>query len=602
MEHEPVLIATIAVGLSLAFVFGMVARRLRLPSLIGYLIAGIVIGPYTIGYVADAAIATELAEIGVILLMFGVGIHFSVRDLLAVRAIAVPGALVRILIVTIAGTAVGVFLGWGLVGGLVLGLGISVASTVVVLRAIIERGELDSVQGRVAVGWLIVEDLFTVAVLVLLPGIAPLIGGSPDVHPSSFGPIGDLVIAVISASVFAAGMLLLGVRVVPWVLDLVARERSREMFVLAVLALALGISYVGYEVFGVTLALGGFLAGAAVSDSDLSHQAAAEAYPLRDAFTVLFFVSVGMLVDPASILANPFPVLLVSAVVIGVKWIATYGIVEALGHSSRIGITVAAASSQVGEFSFILITLGVTLGLVPAAALQVVVAAALVSIAVNPVLLRMIDPMVVRFDAVPLLRRQSERSVAGVGMMERSHPEGRLANHAVVCGHGRVGRLITSALERRGFPYVVVTDDRYETMRLRALGVPTLFGDAANAELLEHARVSNARVLIVAIADGHASRLIVDRGRQLGPRVSVVVRTHDEAARDAFQEMGAGVWPVMGELEVAVQMTRYALTRFGVSMLEAEAVAQGLRGRSGRRYEPPRSSFTRGTEPREPTV
>ncbi len=601
MEHEPVLIATIAVGLSLAFVFGMAARRLHLPSLIGYLVAGIVIGPYTIGYVADAAIATELAQIGVILLMFGVGIHFSIRDLLAVRTIAVPGALVRILIVTLAGTAVGVFLGWGLVGGVVLGLAISVASTVVVLRAIIERGELDSIQGRVAVGWLIVEDLFTVAVLVLLPSVAPLIGGTPDAHPSAFGPIGDLAVAVVSASVFAAGMLLLGARVVPWALDLVARERSREMFVLAVLALALGISYLGYQVFGVTLALGGFLAGAAVSDSDLSHQAAAEAYPLRDAFSVLFFVSVGMLVDPAWIVANPFPVLLVSAVVIGVKWVATYGIVEVLGHSSRIGLTVAASSSQVGEFSFIVITLGVTLGLVPSEALQVVVAAALVSIAANPVLLRSIDPLVVRFDAVPVLRRRSEHSVADVAMLDRAHPEDALRNHAVVCGHGRVGRLITSALERRGFPYVVITDDRHETSRLRELGKPTLFGDAANPELLGHARLSAARVLIVAMSDGHAARLIVDRAHELAPRVSVVVRTHDEVARDAFQEMGAGVWPVMGELEVAVQMTRTVLTRFGVSMLEAEAVAQGLRGRSHRPYDPPRSTYTSGPEPRRPT-
>ncbi len=582
MEHEPVLIATIAVGLSLAFVLGMVCRRLRLPTLIGYLAAGVLIGPYTAGYVADAAVATELAEIGVILLMFGVGIHFSVRDLLAVRAIAVPGALGRILIVTIAGTAVGMLLGWGLVGGIVLGLAISVASTVVVLRAIIGRGELDSVQGRVAVGWLIVEDLFTVVVLVLLPSIAPLIGGTPDAHPSDFGPVGHLAIAVVSAIVFAVVMLVLGARVVPWALDLVARERSRELFVLAVLALALGVSYVGYQVFGVTLALGGFLAGAAVSDSDLSHQAAAEAYPLRDAFTVLFFVSVGMLVDPAWIVANPLPVLLVSAVVIGVKWIATYGIVVGLGHSSRIGLTVAGASSQVGEFSFILVALGVTLGLVPDAALQVVVAAALVSITVNPVLLRMVDPLVVRFDALPRLRRLSERSVADVAVMDRSHPEDRLANHAVVCGHGRVGRLITSALDRRGLPYVVVTDDRYETMRLRGLGVPTLFGDAANPELLAHAHVAAARVLVVAIADAHAARLIVERGREMAPRISVVVRTHSESERDAFDAMGSAVRPVMGELEVAMQMTRYALTRFGVSMIEAEAVAQGLRGRAGR--------------------
>jgi CPA2 family monovalent cation:H+ antiporter-2 len=470
----------------------------------------------------------------------------------------------------------------------------------VLLRALIERGELDSVQGRVAVGWLIVEDLFTVVVLVLLPGIAPMLGGTGKSDGSVMGVLTDLGLAILGAAFFAGIMLVLGTRLVPRILDLVARERSRELFVLAVLALALGVSYLGYLVFGVSLALGGFLAGAVVSDSDLSHQAAAEAYPLRDAFTVLFFVSVGMLVDPAWIIANPLPVLLVSAVVIGVKWIATYGIVELLGYPQRIGLTVAAASSQVGEFSFILITLGVTLGLVPDDALQVVVAAALVSITLNPLLLRTVEPLTQRFDAVPVLHRLSERSAGHVEVLDRSHPEDRLRNHAIVCGHGRVGRLITAALDRRGFPYLVITDDRHETARLRDLGTPTLFGDAANPDLLAHARLSTAKVLIVAIADGHAARLIVDRAHEMAPRVSVVVRTHSESDRDTFWEMGGVVQPVMGELEVAVQMTRYALTRFGVSMLEAEAVAQGLRGRNGRPWAAPRSTFTRSPGRRDP--
>ncbi|MET0773815.1 MAG: cation:proton antiporter, partial [Candidatus Limnocylindrales bacterium] len=555
-NHTPVLIATIAIGLSLAFVLGMVARRLRLPTLIGYLAAGVLIGPYTIGYVADAAIATELAELGVVLLMFGTGIHFSIRDLLAVRSVALPGAVVQSLLTTLVGIVVGVLFGWGVVGGLVLGLAISVASTVVLLRAIIERGELDSIQGRVAVGWLIVEDIFTIIVLVLLPSVAPILTGEGG---SLLSALQDLAVALLLAAIFAGIMLIAGMRFVPRILDLVARERSRELFVLAVLTLALGVSYVGYEAFGVSMALGGFLAGAVVSESDLSHQAAAEATPLRDTFSVLFFVSVGMLVDPGWIITHPVPVLVVTAVVIAVKFAAAYGVVLGLGYPSKIGLTVGAALSQVGEFTFILITLGVTLGLIPADALQVVVAAALISITLNPLMFRLVDPLTSWVERVPALERLSRRSDAEVAALDRSHPEERLRNHAIVCGHGRVGRLVTSALERRGFSYVVITDDRHETVRLRDRGVTTLFGDAANAEMLEHARIGEARILIVAIRDEHSTRLIVQRARELAPRLPMVVRTHNEHERDVFMDMGGDIQTVLAELEVAVQMTRYVL-------------------------------------------
>ncbi len=592
MDHPtPVLIATIAVGLSLAFVLGMVARRLRLPTLVGYLAAGVLIGPYTIGYVADTAVATELAELGVVLLLFGVGIHFSIRDLLAVRAVAVPGAIVHRALITVAGIGVGVALGWGVAGGLVLGLGISTASTVVLLRAIIERGDLDSVPGRVAVGWLIVEDLVTVVILVLLPGIAPLLTGTGG---SLMDVLGELVVALALAAVFAVAMLVAGARLAPLILDRVARERSRELFVLAVLALAVGVSYLGNQMFGVSLALGGFLAGAVVSDSDLSHQAAAEATPLRDAFSVLFFVSVGMLVDPGWIVSHPLPVLLVTAVVVIVKAVAAYGVVVGLGYPSRIGLTMGAALSQIGEFTFILVTLGVTLDLVPSDALQVVVAASLISITLNPLMFRLADPLTRWAESVPLLERLSSRSVADVAALDRAHPEDELRNHAIVCGHGRVGRLVTSALERRGFSYVVITDDRHETARLRERGTVTLFGDAANPELLAHAHLGQARLLIVAIRDEHATRLIVERARELEPRLPIVVRTHNERERDAFMDMGGDIQTVLGELEVAVQMTRYALTRLGVSMREAEAVAQGLRGPARRPWAASRSTFTRG--------
>jgi CPA2 family monovalent cation:H+ antiporter-2 len=587
MAHEPVLIATIAIGLTLAFILGMACRRLGLPALIGYLLAGVLVGPHTVGYVADAAIAAELAEIGVILLMFGVGIHFSMRDLLAVGPVAIPGAIAQSLVATLVGTGVGVLMGWGVVGGMVLGLSISVASTVVLLRALIERGELDSVQGRVAVGWLIAEDLLTVVILVLLPSIAPLLTGSGGGSGSAFGPLGDLAGAILATVVFAAIMLVAGTRLAPRILDRVALEHSREMFTLAVVALALGVAYVGYVAFGVSLALGGFLAGAVVNESDLSHQASADAQPLQDSFSVLFFVSVGMLVDPAWILAHPLPVIAVTLVVMGVKAVTAYGIVAALGYPSRVGVTVAAALSQVGEFSFILITLGVQLQLVPADALQVVVAAALVSITLNPVMFRLVDPVVRALDGLPLPGRLSGRSTRTLATIDRPRPEALLRGHAVVCGHGRVGRLVTSALDRRSFPYVVITNDRYEAQRLRGRGTPVLSGDAAIPALLDHARIREARVLVVALRDGHAARLVVDRARELAPRVSVVVRTHSERERDVLQGMG-DTQAVLGELEVAVQMTRYALTRFGVSMREAEAIAQGLRGRGDRAAGPRR--------------
>lgn len=589
--HTSALVATLAVGVSLAFALGMVARRLRLPALVGYLAAGVLIGRHVIGFIADTTIAAALADLGVVLLMFGTGIHFSIRDLLAVRSVAVPGAIAHRVIMTIAGVAVGMILGWGFVGGLVLGLAISTASTVVLLRALIEQGELDSVAGRVAVGWLIVEDLLTVIILVVLPSAAPILTGEGG---SILETLGDLVVALLLAAVFVGVMLVAGMRLVPPILDLVARERSRELFVLVVLTLALGVSYVGYEVFGVSLALGGFLAGAVVSESDLSHQAAADATPLRDTFSVLFFVSVGMLVDPGWIIGHPVQVLLVSAVVVGVKALAAYGVVLGLGYPSRIGLTMGAALAQIGEFTFILVTMGVALGLVPADALQVVVAAALVSITLNPLMFRLVDPIGRWAATVPVLERLGHRSVADVATLDRSHPEERLRNHAIVCGHGRVGRLVTSALERRGFSFVVITDDRHETARLRQRGTTTLFGDAANPELLAHAHIAEARLLIVAIRDEHATRLIVQRARELMPRIPLVVRTHNEQERDLFMDMGGDIQAVLGELEVGVQMTRYALTRLGVSMHEAEAVAQGLRGPTRRIWTPPRSTFTRG--------
>jgi monovalent cation:H+ antiporter-2, CPA2 family len=583
MDHEPVLISTIAIGLSAAFVGGLIARRLRLPVIVGYIVAGVAVGPFTPGLIADPEIATELAELGVILLMFGVGIHFSIRDLLAVRSIALPGAIGQITVATVLGVLLGLALGWGLGGGLVLGLALSVASTVVLLRALEDRGELDSVQGRIAVGWLIVEDLFTVGVLVLLPTIAPLLGGTGEAETagSGLGPVGEIALALVKATIFAVLMIVAGARLVPWLLVIVARDGSRELFTLAVLAIALGIAFVASAVFGVSFALGAFLAGAIVSESDMSHQAAADALPLRDAFAVLFFVSVGMLLDPAVLLAAPLAVLAVVVLVVFAKSIAAFAIVAVFGYPTRVGLTVAAGLAQVGEFSFILGTLGLSLGLLPAEGFQLIVAGALLSIAINPFLFRAIEPVDERLRDVAGLRWLRERPGTGVVALTDESRDA-LRQHAIVCGYGRVGRLIGPSLERRGFRYVVITLQRDEVDRLRARGIPAIYGDAAQPEVMDQAHVERARLIVIATSDPNETRRIVERVRERSATVDLVVQTHSDGEAARLRTIAPKVQAVHGERELAVQMARYSLRRFGVSAAEAEQIAQGLRVRPAR--------------------
>ncbi len=580
MDHQPVLISTLAIGLTAAFVGGLVARRLHLPPIVGYLLAGVAVGPFTPGFIADADVAAELAEIGVILLMFGVGIHFSIRDLLAVKGIAIPGAVGQSAVATLFGTALGLGLGWGLGGALVLGLSLSVASTVVLLRALEERGELTTLQGRIAVGWLIVEDLFTVVVLVLLPAVAPLLGGASSVQSGSFGPIGELALALVKAGVFALLMLGVGARVVPWLLDQVAREGSRELFTLGVLGVALGIAFASSALFGVSLALGAFLAGAIVSESDLSHQAAADALPLRDAFAVLFFVSVGMLVDPAFLLAHPLEVIAVVLLVVVVKSIAAFGIVLGLGYPLRSAVTVAAALAQIGEFSFILATLGGQLDLLPPEGFQLIVAASLISITLNPVAFAVVEPLDRRLSEHRMVRAMLNRMSRDLRHLELGQGE-PLSGHAILCGYGRVGRIIAGALDRRGFPYVIVTTDRRVVESLRAEGRTALFGDAAHRELLHEAGVERARLIIGAVNDPHVIRLVVARAREVNPRIDVIARSHSDTEAAVLRSATPAVQAVYGERELAVQMLRYALRRFGVSANEVELIAQGVRRRGG---------------------
>ncbi len=589
MDHEPVLISTIAIGLTAAFIGGLLARRLRLPSIVGYILAGVAIGPFTPGLIADGTVATELAEIGVILLMFGVGIHFSIDDLMAVRALAVPGAILRIIIATLLGIAFGAAIGWGIGGGLVLGLAISMASTVVLLRALEERNELDTVQGRTAIGWVIVEDLVTVGVLVVLPTVATLLGGTDGGVASATGsPLGDLLVALGKAAVFAVLMIVAGKRLIPPLLVIVARENSRELFSLAVLAIALGIAFAASSIFGISLALGAFLAGAIVSESDMSHQAAADALPLRDAFAVLFFVSVGMLLDPGFLVEHPLEVVAVVLLIVVAKSLAAVAIVAAFGYPIRTGLTVAAGLAQIGEFSFILGTVGMSLGLLPPDGFQLIVAGALVSIAVNPVLFSLIEPLVAYVRKHDRVHAIFERRSSDVTQLEPADAREPLRRHAILAGYGRVGRTIATVLDRRGYHYVVISQDRHAIEELHARGIPAIYGDAVRAELLEMAGITLARMLVVAIGDGHATRLIVERAREANPSIDLIVRTHSENEAARLRGIGGSIQAVVADRELTVQMARYALRRFGVSGAEAEAIAQGLRGRGAILPEPRR--------------
>jgi CPA2 family monovalent cation:H+ antiporter-2 len=403
MHGDTELIATIAISLAAAFAGGLIAARLGLPTIVGYLVAGVVVGPFTPGFVADAELATQLAEIGVILLMFGVGMHFSVADLLTVRGIAVPGALGQITVATLLGMAVAWAWGWPAGEGFVFGLALSVASTVVLLRALDERGGVETPEGRVAVGWLLVEDIVMVVALVVLPGLAGALGGTDDAGGGSLAL--DLLLTLAKLVAFVALMLVVGRRVVPILLGWAERLGANDLFVLAVLATALGIAYGAAEIFGVSVALGAFLAGVAVNGSDLSHRAAEHAIPLQEAFAVLFFVSVGMLIDPATLVDQWQAIVVVSLIVVIGKAVAAFAIVVVAGRPARTGLTVAAGLSQIGEFSFILAELGRSLGLMSQETESLVLAGALVSITVNPLMMRMIDPLMTRIERRPSLER-----------------------------------------------------------------------------------------------------------------------------------------------------------------------------------------------------
>lgn len=562
MEHNTTLISTLAVGFVLALGLGFAAERIRLPALVGYLLAGIMIGPATPGFVADLHIAAQLSEIGVMLLMFGVGLHFSLKDLLAVKRLAVPGAVVQMGLATLLGLGLARWWGWSWGSGLLLGLSLSCASTVVLLKALEARGLLDSMNGRIAVGWLVVEDLATVLVLVLLPPLAGLLGGPPSVTNTSSQPLWvTLGQTLLQVGAFIALMLVAGRRVLPGLLWQVSRTGSRELFTLSVIAAAIGIAYGAAQLFSVSFALGAFFAGMVMRESEFSHRAAQESLPLRDAFSVLFFVSVGMLFDPAILVDQPLRVLAVVAIVILGKSLAAALLVLGFRYPLNTALTVAASLAQIGEFSFILAGLGQALGLLSAEGMSLILAAALISIALNPFLFTAVEPfrrwVLARSPLAQRLEQRDDPYAELPMSTERKYLEGQV----VLVGYGRVGQRIARALSEQGIPCVVAEQNRELVEDLRAQGLAAVSGNAADPAVLIQAHVAQAAMLVIATPDPLPVRQMVDTARLLNPGIEIVVRAHSEAESELLRGEGLGTI-FYGEEELAKGMTRHVLQRF----------------------------------------
>lgn len=560
MPHDVSLIATIATGFGLALIMGYIAIRLRLPPLVGYLLAGVAVGPSTPGFVADVGLAGQLAEIGVMLLMFGVGLHFSLGDLMAVRRIAIPGAIVQIGVATLLGAAAATLWGWSMGGAVVFGLCLSVASTVVLLRALEVKGLLKTINGQIAVGWLVVEDLVMVLVLVLLPALAGLLTpatGTPETTAdnSLWMALGTTLAKV---SAFIALMLVVGRRVLPRVLWWVARTGSRELFTLCVVAVAVGVAFGAAKLFDVSFALGAFFAGMMMRESEFSHRAADESLPLRDAFAVLFFVSVGMLFDPAVLWQQPLRLLQVVAIILLGKTVAAVLLVLLLRYPLNTALTVGASLSQIGEFSFILAGLGVALGLMPAEGQSLVLAGALLSIALNSAMFAAIEPVQAWLRQRSAWVRSMERHTDPLAELPMDTEAHLLSKQVVLVGHGRVGRRIAEALRNNGIPFVVAEQNRQRVDDLRQQGMAAVYGDATLPEVLVQAHIARAAMLVVATPDTLDVRRMVEIARTLNPGIQVVLRTHNEEEAELLRSEGqAQVF--LGEQELAHGMTAHIL-------------------------------------------
>ncbi|MEA1065771.1 YbaL family putative K(+) efflux transporter [Erwinia sp. HR93] len=543
MHHATPLITTIVGGLVLAFLLGMLANKLRISPLVGYLLAGVLVGPFTPGFVADTKLAPELAELGVILLMFGVGLHFSLKDLMAVKAIAIPGAVLQIAVATLLGMGLAALLGWGLMTGIVFGLCLSTASTVVLLRALEERQLLDSQRGQIAIGWLIVEDLVMVLTLVLLPAIAGMLEKG-DMGLASLAV--DMAITIGKVVAFIALMMLVGRRLVPWILARSAATGSRELFTLSVLALALGIAMGAVELFDVSFALGAFFAGMVLNESELSHRAAHDTLPLRDAFAVLFFVSVGMLFDPMILVTHPLAVLGTLIIIIFGKSAAAFILVRMFGHSQRTALTIAASLAQIGEFAFILAGLGMALNLLPSTGQHLVLAGAILSIMLNPVVFALLERFLNKTETL-------EEQTLEEAMEEEKQVPVDICNHILLVGFGRVGSLLGERLIERDEPLVVIETSRARVDGLRERGIRAVLGNAANEEIMNLAHLECARWLLLTIPNGYEAGEIVAAAREKNPHIEIIARAHYDDEVDYIAERGANE-VVMGEREIANTM------------------------------------------------
>jgi monovalent cation:H+ antiporter-2, CPA2 family len=563
MHPDLPLLLNIATALAYALVGGVLARRVGLPPIVGYLLAGVALGPFTPGFIGDADAIGQLAELGVIFLMFGVGLHFSFRDLWQVRDIAIPGATIQMALATGAGYLLTQAWGWTRTSSLLLGVAISVASTVVLLRGLMDNGLLETRHGRVAVGWLVFEDIATVIILVLLPAFGPA--------SASGGGFSSAIAAVLKAATFVGLMLILGNRIVPWVLAQIVHTRSRELFILAALTVALGTALFSAYMFGVSLALGAFVAGVVVSESPYSHQVGADLLPFREAFAVLFFVSVGMLVNPAYLATHWVEVLLLSGLVIGGKALIALFTGMLFPHPPKTAIVVAAGLSQIGEFSFIVGQAGLSLGLLEESQYSLILAGALISITVNPFMFRLIGPTE-RALKRTFLWRWIDRTTPEVTTGSAHEP----SDHVVIVGWGRVGRHITELLGSLDVPRLVVEADPTRIDLLTKQSVPTLFGDAANSEILQHARLSHARALVVTVSDDSAASIIVAAARRQCGTLPIIARAGSQQSAKQLGALGA-TEIVLPEVEGGIQVVRQTLLLLDFPVRQVHSYTEAIR-------------------------
>ena len=556
-SHDLPLVTTLAVGLSLAFACGLVATKLRIPPIVGYLLAGIIIGPFSPGFTANIEIAEELSEIGIVLLMFGVGLHFSLKDLMDVKKIAVPGAIAQIATATILGLTLSYFWGWEVANGLIFGLALSVASTVVLLRALEENGLMQSTDGQIAVGWLIVEDLVMVLALVLVPALAAPGETIPGVaEPSTQGPLWEqLTVTIGKVIVFVALMLVLGRRALPWVLTLVSKTGSRELFTLAVFTAAIGVAFASAELFGISFALGAFFSGMMIRESDLNHEVAERALPFQDAFAVLFFVSVGMLFDPRIILDEPFKVLLVTLVIMFGKSIAAFLIVLMFGYPLRTGLLVSTGLAQIGEFSFILIGIGIATNILPEEGRDLILAGAIISISLNPAMFRASRHIYKFVERRPRLKDKFNMKKDRLGhMLDREI--NKLNDVIILVGHGRVGKYIRKYLQQSNFDIVIIDDNRERVIDLRRRGFYAIAADAGEPEVLENAALKKACAIIVAVPDFFETQRIITAVRQIRPDIKILVRAHTDEEIEYLEENKVDL-AVSGAQEIASKIAIY---------------------------------------------